>query len=656
MPELIDHRDVKNLYQNFVTNFATKPFYSAVSSLSSGKVGQKLTRSLSSVFVQSKFSLLLQGFNVMQNKVWRVLRNAGATTLKLTNTMVSIVGVSTVSALGISLAASAQTDNREKQSSREDDRPNIVLLIADDMGYADVEAYGGDVVTPNISELAEEGLQFTNYHVGPSCSPTRSMLLTGLDNHLAGLGQMLENLTPNQVGLPGYEGVINDRSLTIPQLLQDNGYHTYMVGKWHLGGAEIDEETGKEIGKHPSGQGFERSFALLEGGGDHYSNRGFSPTRPINHFSQDGVRMEDVPADFKYSTDFYRETMTDFIESNRKDGKPFYAYMAFTAPHTPLQVPDKALIDKYAEFYSQGWDVIREQRFERMKEMGIIPADTEYRERFDETPPWDELSPQRKLREARRMGVYAAMIEYLDGSIGEFMDYLKETGEYDNTIFVFMSDNGADGHDRSRQDVYKEWYQKIGVDNSLENMGLPNSFVSRGVEWGQVSGTPFRAQKATTAEGGTRANLILYYPGMIEGGEMTDVFATVKDLAPTLLDYADVEHPGSSYKGREIHPLSGRSMRPFIEGDSEYVYGPDEPVAIELGGTINDSLFMGDWKLLRIGDEEWGDGEWELFNVAEDPGELNNLAAQEPQRLLQMRAAYEQFLIDVGWVPAAKKK
>ena len=591
----------------------------------------------------------------MQNKVWRVLLQAGSTTRKVANTVVSIVGVSTVSALGIGLEAAAETDSRQKQSAKEDDRPNIVLLIADDLGYADVQAFGGDVETPNINALADQGLKFTNYHVGPSCSPTRSMLLTGLDNHLAGLGQMLENLSPNQVGRPGYEGVINDRALTIPQLLQDNGYHTYMVGKWHLGGAEIDEKTGEEVGKHPIGQGFERSFALLEGGGDHYGNRGFSPSRPVNHFSQDGKRLEDVPPNFTYSTDFYRETMTEFIESNRKDGKPFYAYMAFTATHTPLQVPDKALIDKYAEFYAQGWDEIRAERFERMKEMGIIPADMAYPPRFEEAPAWDEISPERQAREARRMAVYAGMLEYLDGAIGEFIDYLKETGEYDNTIFVFMSDNGADGHDRSRQQVYKEWFLRLGVDNSLENLGLPNSFVSRGVEWGQVSAPPFRAQKATTAEGGTRAPLILYYPGMIEGGDMTNVFATIKDLPATLLDYADVEHPGTSYKGREIHPLSGRSMRPFIEGESPYVYGPDEPVAIELGGTINDSLFMGDWKLLRIGDEEWGDGEWELFNITKDPGEMNDLAAQEPRRLSQMRAYYEQFLIDVGWVPAKKQ-
>lgn len=231
----------------------------------------------------------------MQNKVWRVLLQAGSTTRKVANTVVSIVGVSTVSALGIGLEAAAETDSRQKQSSKEDDRPNIVLLIADDLGYADVQAFGGDVETPNINALADQGLKFTNYHVGPSCSPTRSMLLTGLDNHLAGLGQMLENLSPNQVGRPGYEGVINDRALTIPQLLQDNGYHTYMVGKWHLGGAEIDEKTGEEVGKHPIDQGFERSFALLEGGGDHYGNRGFSPSRPVNHFSQDGKRLEMSP-------------------------------------------------------------------------------------------------------------------------------------------------------------------------------------------------------------------------------------------------------------------------------------------------------------------------------------------------------------------------
>jgi arylsulfatase len=254
------------------------------------------------------------------------------------------------------------------------------------------------------------------------------------------------------------------------------------------------------------------------------------------------------------------------------------------------------------------------------------------------------------------MAVYAGMVEYLDGAIGRFVQHLKDIGEYDNTIFVFMSDNGADGHDRARQQVYKEWFQKLGVDNSLDNLGLPNSFASRGVEWGQVSGTPFWAQKATTAEGGTRADFILYYPGYIQGGKMTNVFATVKDLSPTLLDYAGVKHPGTSYKGREIHPLSGRSIRPYLEGKVASVYKPTETVPIELGGTINDSLFMGDWKIVRIGDEEWSDGQWKLFNIAKDPSELNELSDQQPDLFLRMKAAYEQFLIDVKWIPAEKKK
>ena len=589
----------------------------------------------------------------MQDKVWRILRQAGSTTRKVTGTAVSILGISTIGALGAGLEVRAQ-DAREKQSSEEDDRPNIVLLIADDMGYGDPQPFGGEIDTPTINELAQKGLKFTNYHVGPSCSPTRSMLLTGLDNHLAGLGQMLEKLAPNQAGRPGYEGVINESSLTIPQLMQDNGYHTYMVGKWHLGGAEIDEETGEAIGLHPAEQGFSRSFALLEGGGDHYSNRGFSPIRPRNHFSDDGRRINTLPDEFEYSTDFYTDKMIEFIESNREDGKPFYAYVAYTAPHTPLQVPDKDLIDKYEEIYSQGWDVLRAERFERMKEMGIIPEDAEYPERFEEAPAWDEITPRRQAREARRMGVYAGMVEYLDGAMGRLIDYLEETGEYDNTIFVFMSDNGADGHDRARQQLYKDWFQQLGVDNSLENLGLPNSFASRGIEWAQVSGTPFWAEKATTAEGGTRAPLILYYPGMIEGGDMTDVFATVKDLSPTLLEYAGVEHPGTSYKGREIHPLSGRSMVPFLEGETEYVYAPDEPVGIELGGTINDSLFMGDWKIVRIGDELWGDGEWKLYNIKEDPSEMYDLSDEEQDRFIKMRAAYEEYLIRVNWIPARR--
>jgi arylsulfatase len=587
----------------------------------------------------------------MYQKLAKVAHVAGAVTRKVFKVVIFASGVTTLSVVGFSAMQGSARNLNEKQAGKEDDRPNIVMFIADDMGYGDLGIYGSEISTPNLDAMAQEGVMFTNFHTAPSCSPTRSMLLTGVANHKAGLGQMLENLSPNQKGKPGYEGYLNDRVVTLPTLLRDNGYHTYMVGKWHLGGAEVDEKTGQRLGKPPNEHGFEQTFSMLEGGGDHYSTRGFSPSRPVNHYNENGETITELPEGF-YTTDFFTDRMIENIDRDREDGKPFLAYFAYTAPHTPLQIPYTEYIDKYNEIYNRGWDELRKERFDRMKAMGLIPADMEYPERWEESPAWDEISESRRMREARRMAVYAAMLDYLDESMGRFMDHLKEIGEYDNTIFLFMSDNGGDGHDRARQEVYKEWFQKLGVNNSLENLGLPNSFASRGLEWVQVSVTPYWGEKATVTEGGIRAPLIVYYPGVIDSGTRTDALATVRDVTPTLLEYVGIKHPGTSYNGKTIEPMTGTSMMPLLSGESDRVHPADEGVVIELGGTVNHSMFMGDWKIMRLAEEPWADGTWELFNLKTDPGEQDNLASQEPERLESMVKIYQDYVRSVGYVPA----
>lgn len=553
--------------------------------------------------------------------------------------MASVTAATTIALPSLKEAANAQ----ERRTSN-GKRPNIVFLVADDMGYSDIGLFGGEASTPNIDAIGKKGVTFTQFRTSPVCSPSRSMLLSGVDNHIAGLGTMYEYITPNQKGKPGYEGVLSDRIVTLPTILKDAGYHTYMVGKWHLG---------DEPGEIPSDKGFTRSFSMLQGGGDHYSARGFSPKIPINTYVSDGQKVATLPRDF-YTTKFFTDKMIEYIESNRKDGKPFFTYFAYTAPHSPYQAP-KEYIEKYINTYTPGWDKVREARFKRMQQMGLIPSYLEIPPRWKEVKAWDELTPEGRRTAAKTMAVYSAMIDYLDTSIGRFIDYLKQTNQYENTIFVFISDNGADGHNRDEDEAYAKWFQQVGINNSYENLGLPNSFVTRGIGWAQVSTTPFYAEKATQAEGGIRTPLMIYYPGAIESGRRTDVVASVKDIAPTVLDYAGVRHPGNTYQGRPIYapdgPLAGKSLRPFLEGRAERVRDENQPFAAEVFGTINKALYMGDWKILRL-DPPFGDRTWKLFNLRMDPREQIDLSQLYPGQLQRMVAYYEQYEKDIGFTPA----
>jgi arylsulfatase len=524
-------------------------------------------------------------------------------------------------------------------------RPNIVLIVGDDIGYSDAGSYGGEISTPNIDALAVKGIKLTNYRTAASCSPTRSMLLTGVDNHRSGLGQMLELLSDNQKGKPGYEGILNNKVVTIASLLQDGGYNTYMVGKWHLGGAEEGH------GQPPHERGFDQTFALLEGASDKHSNRGFSPIAPISHFSRNG---KDIKNPFEYySAKTYTDTMIDFIEKDRKNGKPFFSYMAFTAAHAPLQAPQE-YIDKYISIYEKGWDVIRAERFKKMQAMGLIPDYLELPPRWINVEAWDSQSKKEKRTAAKIMAVYSAMVDYMDMSIGRFIDYLKEIGEYENTVIVYFTDNGPDGDERNIRADYQQWFKEIGVDNSYENLGKPNSFIFRAANWAQVSNTPYWSEKSTNAEGGVIAQCIFSYPGVIPEGAISNAFLSVLDITPTLLDYAGVTHPGTSFKGREIHPMDGRSARPLLEGWQDRIYGENEPISFEVFGTVNKAIYLGDWKALKMGIAPYADANvgWKLFNMRMDPTEQKDLADLYPKQLDKMVAMYNEYEAEVGFVPA----
>ena len=507
-------------------------------------------------------------------------------------------------------------------------RPNILLIVADDMGYSDLSSFGGEIATPTLDQLANEGLRLSNFHVLPSCSPTRSVLLSGTDNHVAGLGTMGEMLSPEMEGHPGYEGYLNFQVAALPEVLRTAGYHTYMVGKWHLG---LAEET------LPSARGFEETFILAPGGGSHWSDqRPLSPPQAMT-YRRNGALVEELPDDF-YSTKDYTNHVLEWMRANNGDGQPFFAFLSYTAPHDPLHAPQE-YIDKYKGRYDEGWDVLREERLQGLKDLGIVPDDTRPFPRLPSVEAWDELSSPEQQEAARDMEVYAAMVDYLDGQIKRVIDYLKEVDEYDNTLILFLSDNGANGHPPTAYPGQTEEYLN-SFDNSLENRGLRNSFIEPGPGWAQASMSPSRMFKAFTAEGGIRVPFMVKLPGaMANAGTIDHSFVHVRDIMPTILDVVGVDPP-REINGRRVVPMHGGSLLDFLGGMVEGPYPGASQVGYELFGMK--AYFDGDWKILWM-PPPFGPGDWQLYNVKDDPAEMVDLSDQDPSRRADMIAEWEQY-------------
>ncbi len=497
-------------------------------------------------------------------------------------------------------------------SSAQDERPNILLIVADDLGYADLGVYGSDIRTPNIDALAAEGILFTQFHTAPLCSPTRAMLLSGNNNHVAGIGR--QDVTPSSMlyGLRGYEGHLSDRVALLPSLLKGAGYRTYMAGKWHLGhGAEFS----------PKAAGFDRSFAFEDGYANHFN--GIGATEGGSVYRADG---ESVPwPENAYSTDFYTDTIIDYLERDKASGRPFFVYAAFTAPHWPLQVPADEL-DLYAGRYDMGYDRLREQRFDSLKRAGIIPQESKLPPRNDDITPWKELGAAEKRAESRKMELYAAMVDNLDRHVGRLVEYLRDNGLYENTLIVFMADNGAAGEDFANRGPYAPFI-KAHYDNSYENMGRPSSWVSYGPQWAEASSAPYKRYKGFTTEGGVVAPMIIAGARVGREREISNTYLTVADLAPTFLEIA-----GATYPADKV-PMTGESALPYLAGAASRVHGDDYVTALMHRSRV---LFRrGDWKLVSL-DAFTGEQDFALYNVVRDPGEVNDLSQAEPQRRADM--------------------
>ena len=509
------------------------------------------------------------------------------------------------------------------------DRPNIVLVLADDLGFSDIAPYGGEVSTPNLTALAEAGIKFTNYHTAASCAPSRAMLLTGVDSHRNGVPNIPEAIPPEQGIHAHYAGTLNRNVVTVATLLQDEGYHTYLAGKWHLG---------KEVDQLPSRRGFERTVALADTGADNWEQKPYIPIYEKANWFADGEVMT-LPDDF-YSSRFLVDKTIEFIDSNSDSGSPFFAYVPFQAVHTPVQAPQE-FIEKYEGVYDEGWRVLREQRLETAIALGIIPDDTSMVS-MSSTEDWDSLSAEEKKFQSKRMTVYAAMIEAMDYHVGRLILHLREIGEYENTIFIFTSDNGseASGSRANAGSLAKMAQALQGYSTDYETLGLKGSFNSIGPSFASAAASPLAYYKFYSGEGGMRVPLIIAGESISPEQSKTNAFSFVTDLTPTILELCQVNQPGERYGGRLVEPIIGRSLVSILDNKTEQVYSAYDTVGYELAG--NAALFQGDYKLV-LNRGPLGDDNWHLFNIVVDPGETSDLAISMPDKRQSMISAYERY-------------
>jgi len=505
--------------------------------------------------------------------------------------------------------------------------PNFVLILVDDSGLMDFGAFGGEARTPNLDQLAQNGVWFNNFHTSPVCAPSRAMLVTGSDSHLTGVANLPEMLPEGYADYPGYAGELNESVKTVATRLKAAGYETYATGKWHLGHSETNL---------PNAKGFDHSFILGGSGANNYDTRGYVPLKPEAHWYRDG-KETDLPQDF-YSSKDYIESTIAFHESQSNPDAPFFSYIAFQAIHAPIQAPER-FVEPYRDVYKAGWDVLRQQRYEKAKALGIIPADATLNEIFPQFRKWDEISPELQAEYVTDMAVTAGMLEAMDFYIGEYVQYLKDSDRFDNTIFFITSDNGPDGGNY-RVNIAKVWQKMMGYHKDPNRVGDTGYFGDIGPEFAAALSSPFSFFKYYTGEGGVRTPLIVSGPN-IPQGLTSDVFCFVTDVVPTMLDLAGLPTPS----GDEAVPITGKSLLAHIQNPEVPVYAEDEGVGLEAANSA--AYFLGDYKIVK-NNIPLGDQTWHLYHLKTDPGETRDLAEQEPERFQAMMAAYDAYAQAVG--------
>ena len=540
------------------------------------------------------------------------------------------------------LNAPSATATPPNNSSADASPPNIVLLLADDLGFSDLANYGSEITTPNLDTLANKGARFSNFHVAANCAPTRAMLMTGVNNHRAGVGNIIEMIPDEFRDSPAYQGTLSTRTVTIATLLRDKGYHTYMAGKWHLGQSP-------EL--LPSARGFDRTVALADSGADNWAQKPYLPIYEQANWFADGKRLE-LPDDF-YSSRYLIDKTIEFIDSNAKSDAPFFAYVPFQAVHIPVQAPQE-FIDRYAGMYEEGWDVLRTKRQFAAKALGLVPQDSAMVP-MSSTESWQNLDPETKRYQAKRMAVYAAMVEAMDFHIGRLIQYLKDTGHYDNTVFIFASDNGSEGSGPgvATSPANALMLRLMDYNDDYATLGLNGSYNTIGPNFASAAAAPLGFYKFYVGEGGLRVPLIIAGTPLAlpEHDRIIHAFSYATDIVPTLLQLAGAPDPAGRYKGRAVEQIVGRSVLPLLYDQTERIYSEDDAIGYELNG--HRALFLGDHKIV-YNRPPIGDGMWHLYNIAIDPGETNDLREQQPQRFARMQALYEQFVVEHGVLPVAE--
>jgi arylsulfatase len=512
-------------------------------------------------------------------------------------------------------------------------QPDILVVVADDLALSDIGAFGGEIATPTLDALAAEGARFAGFHVASACSPTRAMLLTGTDHHRVGLSTMVEVAAPNQRGKPGYEGFLSEKAVTVGEIFQRAGYATIWSGKWHLGFQRHAD---------PHSRGFDRSLALLHGAHDHFGG-GYSPDPRVgNSISRNGQVLATLPAGFYSSTAFADHMVSELAKTPR--AQPVFAVLSFSAPHWPAQAPAEDIVSQRGR-YDGGWDALAHARLARQKAVGLVSADATVPPPVRTPGGWAALSPEERARQVRLMEIHAAMVARMDKELGRVVAELKRQGRFDDTVIVFLSDNGPESLDFRTTNLTPLTDRWKAAGNALDTLGGPGSFDSYGAGWAEASAAPSRMFKAWSTEGGTRAPLLIMPPRSAanRGGRVVPGFTHVMDLVPTLMDYAGITDHGTRFAGRVVEPIRGRSLRAMIEGRVDRSRAEGELVAGELFGQR--SVFDGRWKAL-----DTGDGQWRLFDIEADPSELSDRAADEPDRLLRMAAFWAIWAREVRLV------
>lgn len=523
---------------------------------------------------------------------------------------------------GLGSSVGAQSDSTDRQ-------PNIVLLLVDDSGLMDFGAFGGEARTLNIDRLAQTGMMFTNMHASPACAPSRAMLLTGTDSHLAGVANLPEMLPEEYQSQPGYGGVLNDRVQTIATRLKEVNYNTYATGKWHLG---HDENT------LPTKRGFDRSFILGASGANNFAAQGYLPMKTTAQWYADGAEV-DLPDDF-YSSKTYIDQTIAFHEEEKNQDQPFFSYIAFQAIHAPIQAPLE-FIEPYRTTYREGWDKLRVKRFEKAKALKFIPPTAELNDVFPQFREWEELSQEEQEMYTTDMAVTAGMLEAMDFHIGRYIDYLTEKGWMDHTIFIITSDNGPEG--AAYHSSVMKWAQGQGYHRDLDQYGAKGYYGATGPEFADAMAAPFSFFKYYTGEGGLRVPLIMSGQNLPQNVQ-SSAFCFFTDIAPTIYQLV-----GLSPTAKEgFAPITGKSMLAHIHDATQPIYGPEEGVGLESGNSA--AYFLNGYKIVK-NNIPHGDNTWHLHHLPSDPGEVHDLASSNPVLFQKMLSHYQDYTKAVGVIP-----